>query len=58
MKKEDTAPPRTTDDTERAKRRSARIKSFLYATANVATTVATFWALYAPPSKHPPGQGA
>jgi hypothetical protein len=49
MKTEDTVPPRTTDDTERAKRRSARIKSLLYATANVATTVAIFWDI----TKHP-----
>jgi hypothetical protein len=53
MKKEDTVPPRTSDDTERARRRSARIKSLLYATANIATTVAIFW----PPSKHPVGYG-
>jgi hypothetical protein len=54
MKKEDTVPPRTTDDTERAKRRSARIKSLLHATATVATTAAIFWPWA---TKHPPVYG-
>jgi hypothetical protein len=53
MKREDTVPPQTT---ERAKRRSARIKSLLSATANLATAAAMFLPLWEI-SKHPVGQG-
>jgi hypothetical protein len=55
MKKDDALPPRTTD-AERATRRSARIKSLLHATANVATVVAMFLPLWEI-SKHPVGMG-
>jgi hypothetical protein len=48
---------RTTDDTERAKRRSVRITSLLHATATLATTVAFLWPLLDTGSKHPAALG-